>query len=221
MKTIRVWDLPTRLFHWALVVCVVGLVVTGNVGGEAMKWHFRLGYAVLTLVVFRLIWGFVGGYWSRFSSFLVWPATAIGYARGKRSPEQGVGHNPLGAYSVVALLMVLAIQAVGGLMADDEIMWSGPLAAKVPSEWVRLATLVHTEISKLVLIALVLLHVAAILWYRFRKKENLVKPMLLGDKELDIDVPESRDGFSNRVLAVAILCLSAGFIYALLAWAGA
>ena len=73
MTTVRIWDLPTRLFHWALAACIVGLVVTAKVGGEAMNWHFRLAYAVFTLLVFRLLWGLVGGHWSRFASFFPTP----------------------------------------------------------------------------------------------------------------------------------------------------
>jgi len=92
---VRVWDLPTRLFHWALVVCVAGLVITAEVGGEAMQWHFRLGYCVLTLVLFRVVWGFAGGYWSRFSSFVPSPRTSIAYIRGNPSErDTSVGHNP-------------------------------------------------------------------------------------------------------------------------------
>ena len=97
MNKVRVWDLPTRLFHWSLVVCFVGLVVTGEVAGDAMVWHFRLGYAALSLLAFRLIWGVVGGYWSRFTSFVKGPVTIRNYLRGEALPEHGVGHNPLGA----------------------------------------------------------------------------------------------------------------------------
>lgn len=218
-KKFRVWDLPTRLFHWALVACIVGLVITGEVGGDAMAWHFRLGYCVLTLIMFRLVWGFVGGRWSRFSHFLVSPATLVAYVRGRRSPEHAVGHNPLGAFSVLALLFVPLAQVIAGLMSDDEISVSGPLVSKVPGAWVSMATYLHTEVVKVALIALVVLHVSAILWYRFRKGQNLVTPMLKGDKELDGDFPASQDTTGTRLMALAVLVLCAGAVAALLRWA--
>ena len=112
MHTIRVWDLPTRLFHWALVVCVIGQIVTANVGGNWMNWHLRLGYAVLTLLLFRLVWGFVGGHWSRFGSFLYAPSSVLAYLRGRPEPEHRVGHSPLGALSVFALLLILLAQGL-------------------------------------------------------------------------------------------------------------
>lgn len=218
-KKIRVWDLPTRIFHWALVICIVGLVVTGQIGGNAMQWHFRLGYAVLTLILFRFVWGFFGGYWSRFSSFIVTPRTLVAYLRGQHKPGQGVGHNPLGALSVVALLLVPLAQVTAGLMSDDEIATAGPLASKVPGTWVSLATFMHTEVIKTILIVLVLVHVVAILWYRYRKNQNLVRPMVTGDKELDGDFPDSRDTAGTRVLALFVLVLCALAVAALLRWA--
>jgi cytochrome b len=216
---VRVWDLPTRIFHWALAVCVVGLVVTGQIGGDAMQWHFRLGYAVLTLILFRLVWGFIGGYWSRFGNFLVSPGTLLSYLRGDRKPEQEVGHNPLGSFSVLGLLLIPLAQAAAGLMSDDEIATSGPLVSKVPGAWVSLATFMHTEVIKIILLVLVLLHVGAILWYRFRKGQNLVQPMLLGDKELDSAFPSSRDTAGTRLTALVILVLCALAVAALLRWA--
>jgi len=96
MSKVRIWDLPTRVFHWALVACIVGLVVTGQIGGTAMAWHFRLGYVVLSLLLFRLVWGFVGGHWSRFAVFVRSPATIAAYLRGHKTPEMEAGHNPLG-----------------------------------------------------------------------------------------------------------------------------
>ncbi|MDE2419243.1 MAG: cytochrome b/b6 domain-containing protein [Burkholderiales bacterium] len=219
IQKIRVWDLPTRLFHWALVACVMGLVITGNIGGEAMAWHFPLGYAVLTLILFRLVWGFIGGYWSRFRNFVVSPGTLVAYLRGARKPEHAVGHNPLGSLSVLALLLIPLAQVTAGLMSDDEIATAGPLVSKVPGAWVSLATFMHTEVIKIVLIVLVLLHVGAVLWYRFRKNQNLVRPMLLGDKELDGEFQSSRDTAGTRLIALVILALCALAVAALLRWA--
>ena len=120
---VRVWDLPTRLFHWVLAACVIGSVVSAKVGGNAMVWHFRLGYAVLALLLFRLLWGVVGGRWSRFSSFICAPSTLLRYLRGQGRPGDHfhVGHSPLGALSVLSLLAVLLVQVGTGLVADDEL----------------------------------------------------------------------------------------------------
>jgi len=101
MYVIRIWDLPTRLFHWLLVLCVGGLIATGTVGGVWMEWHLRLGYAVLTLLLFRLLWGFLGGRWSRFASFIYSPRSLMDYLRGQAPLEHTAGHTPLGALSVL------------------------------------------------------------------------------------------------------------------------
>ncbi|WP_296873556.1 cytochrome b/b6 domain-containing protein [Tibeticola sp.] len=211
MRNIRVWDLPTRLFHWLLVVAVVGLVVTGNIGGNAMVWHFRLGYFVGSLVAFRLIWGFVGGHWSRFSSFLYAPRATVAYLRGQAEPAHLVGHNPLGAFSVFALLGLLAAQVATGLMSDDEIANAGPLTRFVSEQTVSLATRYHADIGKLLLIVLVALHVLAIAFYAWKKHVNLVRPMVLGDKAVDDGqaLPASRDDAPVRVLAAVIFAACA------------
>lgn len=208
-KTIRVWDLPTRLFHWALVACVIALVVTGNVGGNAMTWHFRAGYCVLTLLLFRLVWGVVGGHWSRFASFIYSPASVLNYLRGNPKPEHLVGHNPLGAFSVFGLLAFLLLQVSSGLFSDDEIAASGPLTRFVSGDLVSLLTGYHAEVGKVIVVVLVLLHIGAIIFYRVKKNENLVTPMLLGDKQVAVDVPASRDTIGTRVAAIAILVVCA------------
>lgn len=213
---VRVWDLPTRVFHWTLAVCVISLVVTGQIGGSAMDWHFRFGYVVLTLLLFRLAWGLVGGHWSRFSSFLYAPSTVLRYLRGQGGPELSTGHNPLGAGSVFALLFFLLVQVATGLISDDEIASSGPLTSLVPSTWVSQATWYHHSVGKLVLIVLVALHVAAILFYLLRKRQNLVRPMLLGDKEVEQALPSSRDDARTRLLAIVLLAVCAGLVSLLL-----
>lgn len=220
MNLVRVWDLPTRAFHWCLVLCVVGLVVSGQLAGDAMVWHFRLGYAVLTLLGFRLVWGLVGGYWSRFSTFVKSPSTIVQYARGLAAPEHSVGHNPMGALSVLAMLFFLLLQVGTGLFSDDEIANSGPLAKMATGDWVSLATSYHARVGKLVLLALVVLHVGAIVFYRFKKGENLVAAMVHGDKELPHAFNGARDDQSTRLLAVVVLVLCAIAVWLLLRWAG-
>ncbi|MEX1166926.1 MAG: cytochrome b/b6 domain-containing protein [Hydrogenophaga sp.] len=217
MHIVRIWDLPTRLFHWALVVCVVGLVVSANVGGNAMNWHFRFGYSVLTLLLFRLAWGLIGGRWSRFSSFLYAPATFFGYLRGKSSPELDAGHSPTGALSVFAILLVLLAQVSSGLFADDDIAFSGPLTSLVSGDLVALATGYHTEVGKVLLIALVILHLLAIAYYKTFKKTNLVTPMVNGDKTLPTPVAPSHDTWRTRLAALCVLALCAAAVNRLIA----
>jgi cytochrome b len=207
MHTIRVWDLPTRLFHWLLAACVVGLIVTGSIGGNWMNWHLRLGYAVLTLLLFRLVWGFVGGHWSRFGSFVYAPSSLLAYLKGRGKPEHQVGHSPLGALSVFGLLLILAAQVGTGLISDDEIAFFGPLVRFVSGETVSLATGYHKDIGKVLVLALVALHLAAIAYYKWVKKQALVRPMIDGDKQVPVSVRSARDTAGTRVLALVVLAL--------------
>lgn len=210
MVTVRIWDLPTRLFHWLLAACVVGLVITGKLGGNAMVWHFRFGQAVLTLVLFRLVWGLVGGHWSRWSQLALSPGQVLGYLRGRTA--HWAGHNPLGSWSVLLMLGWLLLQAGTGLVSDDEIANAGPLTALVSGATVSAATAWHKGVGQWVLLALVLLHLAAIAWYRLRKAQALVPAMLHGDKMLPQPVPASRDGAAPRMLALLVLLACAGAV---------
>ena len=207
----RVWDLPTRLFHWALTCAVIGLVATGTAG--IMEWHFRLGYTVLALLLFRLVWGFIGGRWSRFGAFLYAPASVLAYLRGRAHPDHLVGHNPLGAFSVFALLAILALQVSTGLVADDEIAASGPLTRFVSGATVRLASGWHKAQGQWIVIALASLHVLAVLFYVLVKRQTLVRPMISGDKLTAGSVAPSRDVAATRLLALLVFMLCAGFAW--------
>ncbi|HYC41840.1 MAG TPA: cytochrome b/b6 domain-containing protein [Noviherbaspirillum sp.] len=214
MKKVRVWDLPTRLFHWVLAGLLVVSVVTQYIGGNAMEWHFRAGYAVLTLVAFRILWGFVGPRYARFSSFLYGPSTILGYVRGKDvSRNRILGHNPLGSLAVFALLAVVLAQAVSGLYANDDIAWDGPLVKFISKELSDKITWFHTDVSATVIFVLVGLHLLAILFYRFVKKRNLVRAMVTGDDEVDFDAVPANDSWGMRLLALAILAACAGVVY--------
>ena len=217
---VRIWDLPTRLFHWALVLCVIGLFITGKTGGDAMNWHFRLGYAALTLVLFRIVWGFIGGRWSRFTRFFPTPARVLRYLRGQPLPEDKAGHNPLGALSVFALLLLMAVQAVTGLFSYDEIAFAGPLSGLVSNRAVSLATSCHKSWGQGLIIAFIALHVLAIIVYTVLK-HGLLWPMIVGDKALDADLPPARDSAGTRILALLVLIVLAAAMYALVAWGNA
>jgi cytochrome b len=212
LRPVRVWDLPTRIFHWSLALCLVGSVVSAKVGGNAMVWHFRFGSAVLALLAFRLVWGVVGGRWSRFASFVYAPGTVLRYLRGRARPDEhlDVGHNPLGSLSVFALLGVLALQLATGLVADDEIASVGPLNRFVSSALASSATGWHKNWGQYIVLGLVALHVAAIVFYAVARRQNLVGPMLGGDKPLPAGTPASQDGLATRLLALALAAAATG-----------
>jgi len=182
-RSVLVWDLPTRLFHWLLVIFVIISFVTGNIGGNAMQYHEWSGFAILALLMFRLVWGFAGSRQSRFVTFIQGPSAVIRYVatlRHRDSPHC-LGHNPLGGWSIIALLFTLLVQAATGLFANDDIITEGPLfdwVGKAASDWL---TKVH-KLNQQVIIALVCVHIAAVLVYFFYKRQNLILPMITGVK---------------------------------------
>lgn len=178
MQRFRVWDLPTRVFHWALVFCVVASFVTAKIGGNAMIWHGRIGVAVVGLLVFRLVWGFAGSTYARFTQFVRGPSAIRAYLRGQ---WQGEGHNPLGALSVLAMLATLMLLVATGLFANDDIAFEGPLYALVGKELSDRVVGIHRLIEPAIIL-LVLAHLAAIFYYVRIRKETLVRPMITGEK---------------------------------------
>ena len=178
-----VWDLPVRLFHWLLVLLIGFSWLSGEM--EWMDWHFYSGYAVLALILFRILWGFVGSTHARFGDFLYGPAALFDYLRSlpSRTAKKFAGHNPLGGISVVLILLCVLLQASTGLFANDDVLYEGPLYKHVSKELSDFMTTVHKWNFE-VLLVLAGVHIAAILYYLFWKSENLVKPMLNGLKRL-------------------------------------
>lgn len=209
-STVRVWDLPTRLFHWLLVACIAGLLLTAWLPGSWIEWHARLGCAVLALLAFRIVWGFVGGRWSRFRSFLYSPGHVLAYLRGRPHPHHLVGHNPLGAASVFLMLLALLAQVGTGLVSDDEIAFTGPLNRFVSSSQGLAATWYHQAVGAWLVVGLVALHVGAIAYYALRKRENLVQAMVRGDKVLPAGAPSARDDAVSRLLAATLFAACTG-----------
>jgi cytochrome b len=207
---VRVWDLPTRLLHWALVLSIGGSLVTGMVGGSAMVWHLRLGQAALGLLLFRLLWGVVGGRWSRFASFPLSPRALKAYLQGRNDPALSTGHSPLGSLSVLGFLALLTVQVGSGLLSNDDIAFSGPLSHLVSNATVATATGFHKTWGKLLVLAWVLLHLVALIVYA-RRGRKLVPAMVHGDKTLDEPMPGSRDDRLSRLGAALLLaaCLAA------------
>ncbi|UOA10110.1 MULTISPECIES: cytochrome b/b6 domain-containing protein [Methylobacter] len=185
--TIHIWDLPHRLFHWLLAVSVAASYITAKIGGSLIDWHGRLGIFILGLLIFRIIWGFIGSTHSRFSTFFPTFSRLAAYLKGR---WQGIGHNPLGALSVIALLTTVAVQVGTGLFANDDIAFEGPLFDFVDKSFSNKLTGLHST-TFYVLLGFVVLHIVAIIFYRWVKKTNLVTPMLTGKKEIPVALAEA------------------------------
>jgi cytochrome b len=213
---VNIWDLPTRLFHWTLMVLILISFVSGEIGGNAMTWHAYSGYMILSLLLFRLIWGVIGSPSARFASFVRGPATAWQYVRRPMAPNQPslLGHNPLGGWSVIAMLLALMIQAISGLFATDDIATQGPLYASVSDETSRWLTAVHL-FNHGVIIALVSLHVLAIIFYLLFKRQNLILPMITGRKPWKEPLEPQAVTFKSNWIALAVAALCAIGVYLL------
>ena len=214
-RVVLVWDVPTRLFHWLLVIFVIISFVTAHIGGNAMQYHMWSGFTILVLILFRLIWGVVGSGESRFVSFVKGPSTVSHYARTllRRDSRPYLGHNPLGGYSIIAMLTALLVQAATGLFANDDIATAGPLFDWVSKLTSDRLTRIH-RLNQKIIIALVSIHLLAVLFYFLYKRENLIKPMVTGVKHWRGPEPEPATG--RTWLAAAIAGLSAFAVYFLL-----
>lgn len=208
----RVWDAPTRLFHWAIVLLVTFSYV--SVQREWIQLHFLSGYAVLALLLFRLAWGFIGSETSRFRQFLRSPVAGLRHlaAFGTREPDTEIGHNAAGGWAVLAMLAVLFVQVGTGLFSNNDIDAQGPLAhdvSKATSNWM---TGLHAT-SFWVVLGLVAVHIVAIVAYAAFKRHDLVRAMVTGKKRLPANLRQPR--FTSPVLAAGILLASAGLVWGL------
>jgi len=217
MNKIPVWDLPLRLFHWLLVLLVVVSFVSAKIGGNAMQIHLLSGYTILTLVLFRILWGFLGGTHARFASFVRGPGAVFAYLRAlpRREAGEPLGHNPAGAWSVILMLAALLAQAATGLFANDDISTEGPLAKLVSKALSDRITSVH-HLNIMLLYALIALHLSAIAFYFFHKRENLVKPMLTGYKDAATAAGDAAQARGRTWLAALLLAACAGGVYFLI-----
>ena len=212
---VKVWDAPVRLFHWLLVLLFAFMFVSGNLKGDWMEWHMRSGYAILALVLFRILWGFAGSTYARFSSFLAGPSSGIAYA-GKllaRAPAPSAGHNPLGGWMVLALLLALLFQVGTGLFANDDILIEGPLAPLVSKAVSNQLTTWHYWNTN-VLLALVAVHLLAVLYHAVVMKENLIGAMFTGLKRMPADAAGGVVArFASLWLALVLLAGAAIVVY--------
>ena len=208
----RVWDAPVRLFHWTVSLLILFSYVSITQGW--MQLHFLSGYTILTLLLFRLAWGFVGSDTARFRQFLRSPIAGLAHLRaiGKREPDTEIGHNAAGGWMVLALLAAIATQVGTGLFSNQDGFVEGPLAHHVSgktSDWI---TGIHGQ-SFWVLAGFIALHVVAITVYLVIKRQNLVTPMLTGRKRLPATMQQPR--FASPVLALGVLAVAASLVAAM------
>ena len=204
---VPIWDWPVRVVHWAIVLLLVVLLVTGLAGNEWLEWHMLAGQTVLALVLFRILWGFAGTRHARFASFVRGPGAVIAYARSLLRPPHAAfaGHNPLGGWMVVLLLVALLVQAGLGLFTNDDILYEGPLTRYVSKELSDTLSSLHRR-NVWIVVALSSIHIVAALWYLLALRENLIGPMFSGRKRL----PPSRSGDAaepaKSATAIALAC---------------
>ncbi|GLR70586.1 cytochrome b/b6 domain-containing protein [Agaribacter marinus] len=209
MHQVIVWDFPTRAFHWLLVMALIFQYVSGDILDDAMQWHFYVGYFTLGLLVFRVVWGVVGHTYSRFTYFVCSPKTVFNYLQGQDTREY-LTHNPVGALSTIALLTLFLTQAVSGLFISDDIFYEGPWHSAASDAMIDTANFLHGQMY-ILLMSIALIHVLAVLFYQFKKKQPLVQSMVHGKK------PSVKAGHKpkplNLLFALMVVALSAGALY--------
>ena len=213
---VKVWDVPVRVVHWALVVLICFSWWSGKEGGMTMTYHLWSGYAILTLLIFRLAWGFAGSTHARFSDFLYAPKAFVDYAKtltGRRAAVYA-GHNPVGGLSAILMLLSMLLQAGTGLFSNDDVLTEGPLYRYITKETSDWLTTIHNY-NFYVLITLAGIHIAAILYYWVYKRENLVKPMFTGEKRLPPELRPAETRTESLGKALVLLAISGAIVWAL------
>jgi cytochrome b len=215
-ESVHIWDWPLRLFHWLLVITVVGSYITGKLGGSWTDWHGRLGGLALGLIIFRVIWGFIGTTHARFANFFPTFPRLVAYFKGH---WQGVGHNPAGAIAVFALLAALISLVATGVFANDDIAFNGPLYNLIDKDLSDKLTGWHLRLVN-VLLVLVAVHISAIVFYQKVKKTNLVIAMLTGKKQLpkSLALNSSHPVTVSPLRFILSLIISVGVVWGV--WSG-
>ena len=216
-RSVQVWDGAVRLFHWLLVGLIGFMWWSGEQKGDWLTYHFYAGYAVCALILFRIIWGFAGGTHARFSDFIYGPQAVIAYLKTlpSRSATQFAGHNPVGGWSVVLMIVCVVTQVSTGLFANNEDMAiQGPLAKWVSTDVSNLLSYIH-YINFNVLLALMAAHIGAVLYYLLYKRENLIWPMFSGDKHLPPVLAQAQRRMGGWMRALVVLAIAAAGVYLL------
>lgn len=213
-KNKLIWDIPTRLFHWLLAIGFGLQWLTGEFLDDFIDWHFYIGYSMLGLVIFRIIWGFIGTQYAQFSQFLSSPRKALRYAKSLHTRQSPVyaGHNPLGGWVVMLMLLLIGLQAISGLFVTDEIFSEGPYYTAVNTSVKDVMAFVHFNLFNLLLVV-VGLHITAVFVYQCYKKQNLISAMFNGKKR----VTDTAIHSSKILRALLVLALVAIAVYLLVA----
>ena len=218
LAKVRVWDVPVRVFHWLLLALIGFSWWSGDQGNEWMEYHGWSGYAILTLVLFRIAWGFVGSEPARFAHFVRSPRVSYAYLRSvlQRQPKAYLGHNPLGGWMILSLLLVLLVQALTGLFGNDDDAYEAPLAHWLHHSTSSLITTLHAYNFDL-LLGLIGVHVVAVLTHQFLRRDDMIKAMFTGVKTGVAGATAGRMVPNWR--ALVLLAVMAALVYALL-WIG-
>ncbi len=216
-RRVLVWDGAVRAFHWLLVALIGFMWWSGEEKGDWLIYHFYAGYAVCALIAFRIIWGFVGGTHARFSDFIYGPKAVIAYLKTlpSRSATLFAGHNPVGGWSVVLMILGVLVQVSTGLFANSEdVGIEGPLAKWVSADVSNLLSYIH-YINFNVLLALMAVHIGAVVYYLLYKKENLILPMFSGQKRLPPVLALAQRHSGGWLRALIVLAITAAGVYML------
>ncbi|WP_416190808.1 cytochrome b/b6 domain-containing protein [Neisseria sp. CCUG12390] len=214
-QKIKVWDLPTRIFHWTLVLAIAFMWYSGETGGNLLAWHLRCGLLILALVVFRVCWGLWGSDTAKFANFVRGPKQIVRYLKGEITENEQPGHNPLGALMVLALLGAVSVQVVTGLFSPDDntFIHNGYLNNLVSSDTGAAMRKIHFGFFN-VLLALAAVHIITIFAYKFLKKHNLITPMMTGYKELEGKLPLLKFAGSGKLVAALAVALAVALLVA-------
>ena len=217
---VKIWDVPTRLFHWTLAVGMGFMWFSAEMGGFWMDWHMQVGIFMLALVLFRIVWGLIGSETSRFTSFLSSPKAALQHLHELKQPKEAyhAGHNPLGAWMVVFLLAGLLVQGGTGLFASDDIMVEAPLYGLVSESLSSKLTGIHHLVFNLLLLAAAV-HIFAVIFYKLRKRTNLIKAMVAGSADWPAHEPAPTAlKFASPWLALVVVVVCYALVLLGLEW---
>mgnify|MGYP001942600210 FL=1 len=209
-KNILIWDIPVRIFHWALVICLIGAWYTSEGERGLIDIHLLFGYSILALVLFRVFWGFIGTKYAKFSQFIPTPTAIKLYLTGKNKFH--LGHNPLGSLMVFFMLALLLLQAISGLFMSDEIFTNGPYFDSVSKNIQQLMSTIHHTVFDIIVIVSIL-HIGAIFYYLLVKKQNLITAMFTGKQWVEDKLRGLSIKHSKLVTACILLVLVCAFVY--------
>ncbi|MEW6993843.1 cytochrome b/b6 domain-containing protein [Colwelliaceae bacterium MEBiC 14330] len=207
-----IWDLPLRIFHWSFAITILASWYTAEHKEDYIELHMQLGFVVLALLIFRIIWGIVGPKHARFTQFIPSARKLFNYLTSDEKNKFTPGHNPLGALMVVLMIVLIALQAISGLFINDDIFSSGPYYGSISKDLEAIMSFLHHNTFDF-MIGAIGLHITAIAYYWWVKKHNLVLPMITGKKSAKEVNEKDAIPHSKLILATIIAICTIGFVY--------